>query len=423
MTNTKISPIGIMVWLVCAIFFTYEFLLRTVLGTFQHPIMYDLNLTPFTFAILSTTAYMVIYGAMQMPVGLITDRFGLKKSLTLATIICSISAIAFAMTYQLKSAVVARMLMGLGSSFGFVCLLVAVYDWMPKKHYGLFIGLSQFIGTMGPMVAAGPLNSMALDGSIDWRSVFLGLGGFGCFLTILIIVVVKNSQENIGQFRVLTRPTSIKLNIYSILKQKQIWVIAFYSALVYFTLEYLSENEGKIFLELNGYSSGFSSYMITVGWLGYAIGCPLLGFISDFLRRRKIIMVSAALCCLLSIIAIVLFPVTKTILTISFFTLGLGAAGQSVGFAIMAEQCSKFYLAAGLGFNNCIIALLSSINAPVVGWLLDSHSYGAVSPGKEDYVFAFSFIIALVAASLFASIFLIKETYCRPTKDFTLVKG
>tara|TARA_R110002110_G_scaffold415800_1_gene656283 strand:- start:39656 stop:40924 length:1269 start_codon:yes stop_codon:yes gene_type:complete len=422
MTDNKISSLGIAVWLVCAIFFTYEFLLRTVLGTFQHPIMYDLSLTPFAFAILSTTAYMVVYGAMQVPVGIITDRFGLKKSLTFAALLCAVSSIAFAMTYQFKSAVFARMLMGLGSSFGFICMLVSVYDWMPKKHYGLFIGLSQFIGTMGPMVAAGPLNNIAVNGNVDWRSIFLGLGFFGFLITIFIIVIVKNSHESLGGFRILTRPTSIRLNIVSILKQKQAWAIALYSALIYFTLEYLSENEGKIFLEINGYSAKFSSYMITVGWLGYAIGCPLLGFLSDYFRRRKIFMIIAALNCLAAIITIVYFPTSRTTLTGAFFLLGIGAAGQSVGFAIMAEQCSKFYLAAGLGFNNCIIAFLASVNAPVIGWLLDNHSHTDTLI-KEDYVYAFSFLVILISVGLFASIFLVKETYCRPTKDFTLIKN
>ncbi|WP_367608019.1 hypothetical protein [Legionella sp. W05-934-2] len=43
-------------------------------------------------------------------------------------------------------------------SFGFICLLISVYDWLPRKNAALFIGLSQFIGTMGPMLAAGPLD-------------------------------------------------------------------------------------------------------------------------------------------------------------------------------------------------------------------------------------------------------------------------
>lgn len=415
-----ISSRGLLVWFTCCVFFSYEFLLRTVLGTFQHPIMYDLQLTPISFAFLSTTAYLMVYGIMQIPVGLITDRFGLKKSLTFAVVVCVASTILFSFSYALKSAVVARMLMGLGSSFGFVCLLVAVYEWLPKKYFGSFIGVSQFLGTMGPMIAAGPLNQLAMSGDTDWRMIFLSLGLGGLLIAVVIVLFVKNNLNNVGGYRVMEKSRPTMQNMSNLLKQKQVWIIAFYSALVYFTLEYLSENEGKIFLQLNGHDSSFSSYMITLGWLGYAIGCPLLGALSDILKRRKWVMVLSAVVSLCSMTVIVFFPVSKIALTMAFILLGVGAGGQSIGFAIMAEQCDKQYLAAGLGFNNAMIAVLSSINAPAIGYIIDWRSNG-LAPIVADYQVAFSIIIALLIVCVLISAFFIKETFCRATKGFTLI--
>ncbi|MGD9592285.1 MAG: MFS transporter, partial [Candidatus Berkiella sp.] len=315
---------------------------------------------------------------------------------------------------------VIRMLMGLGSSFGFVCLLISVYDWMPKKHYGFLIGLSQFIGLMGPMAAAGPLNSYVLSNHIDWRIVMFALGIAGVALTALVLFCVKDSQANSQKFRIISKKTPITKNLKQLLSQRQIWLIALYSALVYFTLEYLAENEGKVFIETVGYSSNFSSYMITMGWIGCAIGSPVLGSLSDLFKRRKLVMVFAAISCLLSFITIVHFPVSKGVLTVAFFMLGFGAAGQSIGFAIMAEQCSKAYLAIGLGFNNAMITLLMSINAPVVGGLL-SFRNSTTSLTTSDYRFAFTFIIVLIALSVLLSVFFIKETYCRPSKGYTFI--
>lgn len=418
--ENQFSFTGFVVWIICALFFTYEFLLRTVLGTFQHPIMYDLSLSPLKFAILSTTSFLMIYGLMQLPVGMLTDRFGLKRSLIFAVCVCALSTVLFSFTYQFKTAVLIRMLMGLGASFGFVCLLVSVYDWMPKRHYGLFIGLSQFIGVLGPMIAAGPLDSLAERGNTDWRTIIFSLGLIGIALFFFIILLVKNNEGNVGKFRIIHKPTTIRSNLSSLLRQKQTWLIAIYSALVYFTIEYLSENEGKAFIILNGFDSIYASYMITIGWLGYAIGCPLLGFLSDYLKRRKLMLIIAACISLISIILIVYFPVSKLILAGSFLLLGLGAGGQSIGFAIMAEQCGKDYLAVGLGFNNAMITILSSINAPLIGWLLDNHRQ-TEALALDDYHYAFSFIVVLISLSIFVSIFFIKETYCRPTKGFTLI--
>src|SRR5690606_31307833 len=114
---------------------------------------------------------------------------------------------------------------------------------------------------------------------------------------LMVFCFVKSAHQSEAKFRIISKKTPIIKSIKELLKQNQIWLIAIYSALVYFTLEYLSENEGKAFLELNGYSSSFSSYMITIGWLGCAIGCPILGTLSDVFKRRKLIMVLSSFCC------------------------------------------------------------------------------------------------------------------------------
>lgn len=420
MHDTKITLKGTIVWLVCAVFFTYEFLLRTVLGTFQSQIMVDFDISPFRFALLSTSAFILIYGLMQMPVGFIADRFGLKKSLLFAVLVCSLSCVLFAFSSDFKIAFIVRMLMGLGASFGFICLLVSVYDWMPKQHYGLFIGLSQFIGTLGPMTAAGPFNAIAQNEWLNWQSLLICLGLFGLVLVIPVLLVVKNKQENVGKFIVIKKTRPFKQSLTTIFFQKQIWVIALYSGLTFFSLEYLSENEGKAFLEIAGFSSHFASYMITVGWLGYAFGCPMLGLLSDHMKRRKVVMILAACLAVLSLLCIIYWPSSELVVTIAFFLLGVGAAGQSVGFAMMAEQCNKYYLAAGLGFNNTMIALISSINAPLIGYVVDMHSEQSMI-SLSDYHFAFGFIVALTTIGLFVSIFYLKETYCRSNKQLTIL--
>ena len=218
---TNFSLQGTCIWFICAIFYAYELLLRTVLGTFQAPIMTDLGLNPLSFALMSTTCYLLVYSLMQMPASMLVEKFGLKKTLVFAVTLCALSGIAFANTSHLEMAIVTRMLMGLGSAFGFVCLLMAVYDWMPNKYYGLFIGLSQFVGITGPMFAAGPLNSIVLSLQVDWRMVLFSLGIAGIGLTALIILFVKNNQNKTDKFRIISKNVNLKKNLYQLLSQKQ----------------------------------------------------------------------------------------------------------------------------------------------------------------------------------------------------------
>lgn len=415
---TKFTLRGLSVWAICALFFAYEFLLRTLLGTFQAPLMRDLKLTSVSFACLSTTIYFIAYAIMQMPAGMIAEKWGLKKTLTVAVALCALSGTAFAFVQNQEAAFFARLLMGLGSGFGFVCLMVSVYDWIPKAYYGLFIGLSQFIGTLGPMIAAGPINDLAIRYHLDWRMVFLGFGCLGFLLLIAVIGIVRSNANEERLFRIVRRPRAWHVDLFELFKQKQTWCIALYSALVYCVVEYLSENEGKAFIELRGLNPIVSSYMITLAWVGYAMSCPLLGALSDYIKRRKLIMVFSALGSCLAAVLIIYFPASPLLLGFSFYLLGVGAGGQSIGLAMMAEYCHKTYVAVAFGFNNAMITVISSVNAPLIGWLIEHHRIGETLT-VSDYQFGFSVILLLLTAAFSLALLAVRETFCRPRQGFT----
>lgn len=415
----NLSTKGFWIWFLCAVFFTYEFMLRTIFGTFEHPLIHDLSLTLITFSILSSTAYQILYGVMQIPAGIVLDKFGLKNILTLAIAVCALASMSFAFTHQFSSAFVFRLMMGLGSSFGFIGLLVAVYDWMPSNKTGFFIGLSQFIGTLGPMLAAGPINAITDNGGLSWRLVFFSLGILGIILSIFVFIIVENNRDYAGGFQILKRSASIKSMLKSLVKQPQAWFIAIYSASIYFAIEYLSENSGKDFLMLHGYSSQSSSNLITLAWLSYAIGCPLLGYISDLICRRKQVLIAASVICLLSGILIIYMAHIPSLLYLGFCALGIGASGQSVAFATIAEQCEAKYLAVGLGFNNACIVFLASANAPLIAMILHRLKRADAPITLVDYQLSFSVLILFMGLSLLTACFFIKETYCKSTKSAT----
>lgn len=411
---------GILIWLVCAIFFLYEFLLRTVVGTFQHPIMYDLNLGAFKFTLLSTTTYVLIYGLMQIPVGLIVERFGLKKTLTCAALICAFSNLGFGLSTSFEEAVLFRFFTGFGSSFGFICLLVSVYDWLPRRNIAFLLGMSQFIGTLGPMIAAGPLEALSQTQGFDWRLLFMILFVVGLGLALIIFLLVENNQTEKGRFTLLKRPEPIRKTLLVLFSKKQPWFIALFSGCAYFSIEYLSENEGKNLLLSKGFGASFSSYMITLAWFFYAAGCPCFGYLSDRLSSRRLPLIITSSCCLLSII--LMFVSTTPAMTVAaFILLGLGGSGQSIGFATISEQFKGQYLAIGLSLNNALMMIFSSLNAPALGLYLDSLEKSPLT-GQPPYQGLYFFLAAVSALAVALSFFFIKETYCKSQASLTLLK-
>jgi MFS family permease len=106
---------------------------------------------------------------------------------------------------------------------------------------------------------------------------------------------------------------------------------------------------------------------------------------------------------------------------LSFFILGVSAAGQSIGFATIAEQFKKQFLAVGFGFNNMCITVFSALNAPTIGLLLDQASAG--NPvSLENYLDVFSLLIVMAVLAVLVSAFFVKETFCKSNVDFTILK-
>ena len=403
----SISGRAWLIWIILALFFSYEFMLRTIYGSFQHQLQFNLGLSVVLFAILSSSAYQISYGIMQLPVGFIISRFGLKKSSFFAIVLCCSSIFLAAFAVSFEDALAYRIIMGIGSSFGFLCVLTAVYQWIPYKNFALFIGLTSFIGTLGPMAAGGPI-SMLSQQNVKYQSVFIVVGVLGLLIAVAILLFVNDRSSNLSQSLVfIEKKEPVIQSIKKIIYRKEMWLIALYSGLNYFALEYFSENSTRSFLGLFGYSESFIGYMITLSWLGYAIGCPLFGYISDTIKRRRFLMIIASLILCIGLVAILYATNYTMILILGFCLLGVGASGQSIGFAMIAEESQSQYISAGMGFNNTMCLLTVAIMGPIIGYILIVISGGSdVSHFTiADYRYSLFSIIVLAFIAFLISIF------------------
>ncbi len=424
MTNLQqkspISTLGLIIWGLAALFFLYEFFLRTFVGSVAHQVIPDLKLNAETFAIIGS-AYYVAYGVMQIPVGILADKFGVKILMVFATLVCVVSTFLFAHADGFSTAFISRLLMGFGSSFAFVCLLVIAVTWLPKQYFGFFAGTSQFIGTMGPLLAGGPLIALMARTHQDWRSTLSKIGAFGLILSILMLFLVKNKPRDGEQTLIfLTHEEPLKSRLLRLAKNQQAWIVAFYSATIYVSMALLGAIWGTEYLQVCGLSQGAAASIISLAWLGYAIGCPLLGAFSDIAKRRKPMLVFCALLGLFATTAITYIPLhhTRWAYAFLFFCLGMAASGQNIGFATIAEHSDIRTRATSLGLNNGVITLFSAFIPPLVSYFIFL-SAGSNSDHlkPENFTLAFTIMPIFYVASFIISGFCIKETYCKPQKE------
>jgi len=419
MDNRKITLYGLFVWTLAALFFLYEFFLRTFIGTIADELIHALHTTPEQLSIIGSS-YFLTYGLMQMPVGLLADRFGVRRLLIFATIICVFGVFVFYGSHTFYMAVVSRFLMGFGSSFGFICLLVLALNWFPQNNFGFFSGLAQFLGSIGPLIAGAPLVWVLHHTHDNWRFVLLEIGAFGIILSILIAMFVRNKPKKTDYRAIfLTRSESLWQRLLRLFKSPQTWWIMLYSGTVYIALVLLGAVWGTEYLEARGFSQSRAAFIASLIWLGLAIGCPLFGFISDRIRRRKPIMVLCAVLGIFVSLAIIFWPSQNgVVFEILFFGLGIAGSGQSLGFAVIAEHSERSLHATAMGLNNSMLSFFSTFLVPLIGLVIEYSvplqiRLGGGKYQPHDFILGFlAMPVCYVLATFFGS-YGVKETYCR----------
>lgn len=422
--DNTLSLLGFVIWGLGSLFFLYEFFLRTFVGSVAPQVIPDLHLNAETFSIVGS-AYYIAYSVMQVPAGLLADKFGVKIIMTFATLVCVGSTFLFAHSVGFLGAFVSRFFMGFGSSFAFVCLLVITVTWLPKKYFGFFAGASQFIGTMGPLLAGGPLVTLIEKTHQSWRTIISGIGISGIVLAILILLFVKNEPRNEERTLIfLSYHEPFKDRLIKLIKNKQAWTVAFYSATVYVSMALLGTIWGTEYLEVRGLPQATAASIISLAWLGYALGCPLLGALSDVTKRRKPTLIFCAGLGLFATMGIIYFPLIHSYWTYGglFFLLGFAASGQNVGFATIVEHADVSTKATSIGLNNGVITLFSAFIPPILSYFIYLAAGNNLNLRPENFTLPFTLMPVLYTASLILSGFLIQETYCKPQKEAIMLQ-
>lgn len=423
--DRSVSFQGIFIWFIVAFFFLYEFFLRTFIGSIAHQVIRDFRLTIEQFSLVGS-AYYLAYGLMQMPVGILSDKFGVKRIMVFATLVCAAATFLFVHSDGFTDALISRFLMGFGSSFAFICLLVVASNWFPARFFGLFAGMSQFVGMMGPALAGGPLISWLIRSHVKWQHALSSIGAIGVVLALLSLLFVKGKpKEGRENITYLTLTASSLEKLKHLLRSKQAWVVALYSAGVYLPIAVMAAAWGTDFLQSVGLQQKTAAYMISISWLAYAVGCPFFGFLSDISSRRKPYLLFCAVLGVFSMTGILFCGSTSPwVYEILFFGMGLACSGQNIGFAAIAEHTRPEIKATSLGLNNASMTITCAVVPVLIGYLISfsSGSSDAEHLQKQDFILGLSVLILSFAISTILSAFAFKETYCKSQKSVVLLK-
>lgn len=393
------------VWLLGSTFYFYEFLLQVSPNVMMPDLSAHFHINALHFGYLATF-YFVAYSIMQMPAGVLMDKYGARRLLTAATLICACGTLLLVQAPSFGFVELARFATGVGSAFALLGTLVLASRWFSPHRFAMLTGSTIMLGMLGAIFGQRPLALMI--GGLGWqRSLhILALAGF--IIAALIWFIVRDNKNPLQNNRMEEHQWSdLMASVYRLIKSPQAWLIAIYGVLLYGPTATLGAAWGATFIgTVYGLPRADAATYITVIFFGWVIGAPILGFISDWMQRRKPVLYAGAIGGLLSslFIAFVHLP-SLTLLAIVMFIFGFFSSGFLPGFSLMRETQPAKANGAALGFMNMINSLGGAIAPPIVGIILDLTWKGTVVNGAPVYTTAgFHIAIGIIPLSMLLAI-------------------
>ncbi len=371
-----------LIWIIAAIFFFLEYVVRVSPGAMSAEIMRDFHITALDFGMLSLFFY-VSYIAMQMPVGAVLDRFNIRWLLATMALLCALGCFIFSFSHHFDLLLLSRLIIGLTGAFAFVGALKLATIWLPLSRLGLLAGATQAIGMLGASTGDGPLSALVTQTS--WRFSYMLLGIALMILMCLMIFIVRDRPAN-SEKSAYGRMV-VYQDLLCVLRNPLTWVNGLFIGLLYAPTAAFGELWGPLYLhQVDTFSHQQAASVVSMIFIGWAIGSPVIGWLSDYLKRRKAVMVLSALCSLLFLMILLYMPGLAFYDAMGIaFLYGVSNVGVSIGYAVACDINSKRLAGISLGFTNMASIGIGAALQPVIGYILDKEWHGTYQAGTRLY--------------------------------------
>lgn len=372
-----------------------------------------------SLGVLAAT-YFYVYTIMQVPTGILVDTLGPRRILFIGGMIAGGGSLLFGMAETLNGALVGRTLIGLGVSVVFISMLKIIAIWFEEHRFASVVGLSMLVGNFGSVLAGSPLSLLAQ--SAGWRIVFVGVGIVSLVLGALAWIVVRD-RPTAADGAPAPSPgfdrTVILTGLLRVVKNRATWPAAFVNAGISGSFFAFGGLWAMPFLTQGmGMTRNTASVHLSLYFAGFAVGCLLIGMLSDRMRRRKPVVIGSAL------ILAAIWPVWLSGLALPLVATYLlfGLMGLMTASFTLSWACAKEVNPPALSGMSTSVAnmggfLMGALLQPAVGWVMDQRWSGAMVNGVRLYApedYRWGLLLIAVAAWLGAlAAWFIRETQCR----------
>lgn len=298
------------IFAVLALAYFFVYFHRTTGGAISDTLQDFFGVGTASVALLAS-AYLYAYTLMQIPSGILTDKFGPRKAATIFIFLIaagSILSAASAAADNFTLMIVGKFIIGIGAAVVYIPIMKVLAVWYRKNEFASMSGILLLVGNVGGIAAATPM-VLLMDG--------LGIQNTYIFLAVVTVVIaglcwliVRNHpsemelpgiedivSEETGE--PVTESTSAKMGTVEALKMtfasgRNFWPLAIWFFFMYGTIMlWQASQAGSFYKSVYGFSAGDAGIMVTMVGVGMVCGCPMAGRLSDryFHSRKKVTLI------------------------------------------------------------------------------------------------------------------------------------
>ncbi len=402
------------VWGVGATFFLFGFFARVAPSVMVEELMRDFGVGAAVLGNLSAF-YFYAYAGLQVPLGVMMDRWP-ERVLTAGMTVCGLGFLLFAMATDLSMAYAGRFLIGAGAATAWLGTLKLVSVWFPTNKFARMNGLTAMFGMAGAVGAQAPL-AMVIEAA-GWRGAMMSGAGFLVMLAIVAWFFLRQSAasgltaggETAGVFR----------HLAGVARTPQTWYSALVISTQSFPLLVFAGLWGVPYLmAMHGLERPVAAVSTSLYLIGWGIGAPLIGGLSDRFGRRRAPMLIGTFAAFGALLLLIYVPGLPLLAVqgLLFFSGFAGSTGL-IAYAVARENNSSESAGAMAGTMNMMTMTMGALGQPLIGWLLDLEWDGRMEAGArlyspEAYHEAF-LVLAAAGALCLVGALLTRETHCRP---------
>ncbi len=200
------SPHAWLIWVVGLLAYITAVLHRTSFGVSGLAAAARFEASPATlsgFVVLQ----LVVYAALQVPVGLLLDRYGSRRLIAGGALVMAAGQLLLALSTSLTLAYTARVLVGAGDALTFISVLRLVGAWFPVRRVPVVTQLTGIVGQLGQVLSAVPL--VALLHGPGWSVAFGSAAGMGAVVAVLVLAVVRDAPAGASSTGLDLRPADV----------------------------------------------------------------------------------------------------------------------------------------------------------------------------------------------------------------------